>query len=122
SYKIGPGRQEGNGRWHSTLYPPRLRGNAFLGWVRWQISVPHGWLPLSFEETFSPEQRWALRGWLPSLCPAVNEADLERWFYSGLDSSQAANAGSNASTAATDFSSDAGDGVVGWQSSVAALR
>jgi hypothetical protein len=110
-YQLAPGR-EGNGRCLSTLQPPLLRGNAFLGRVRWQVGLPASWLPLYAGEGITMEQRWGLRGWLPAPRAAVAGADLERWF----------SADSGTPPSEEDLEAAGTPSLVGWQTNLRPLR
>jgi hypothetical protein len=101
-------RMAGWGGWplQVTFVPPRLRGDALLGRVRWQLVLPGDWLVLAAGGA-TLEQRWGRRGWLLAPVPAVGGAELEHWF-GGPDA------------AAADEASPAD--VVAWQTRAQPLR
>lgn len=85
-YQLGPPSEPrvgwANWRVQTALTPPRLRGPVFLGRVRWLLTLPGDWTPLTAGSNVAFEQRWSLRGWLLAPGPAATAADLERWLTS----------------------------------------
>src|SRR5262249_8800908 len=45
-YQLAPGRSRGRGPFYIALTPPEPRGDFYLGRVRWQVTLPHGWLAM----------------------------------------------------------------------------
>jgi hypothetical protein len=112
-YQLAPGHETDRGfgpggswRLLTTFHPPLLRGQVFLGRVRWQIGLPAGVVPLYPADGASAEQRWGWRGWMPAPRAALSSADLERWF-SGAES---------------DTRSDEEPSLVCWQTSLTPLH
>jgi hypothetical protein len=80
AFVLTPGRISGSHALVSTLQPPFLHGDLGLAPVRWQVVLPPTWLPLFHRESFPSGFKWGLRGWLLAPQPALDGADLERWF------------------------------------------
>jgi hypothetical protein len=70
--------------------PPRLRGAALVGAVRWHVSLPGNEFVLPGDERTVLDQRWGLRRFLPAPVPARTGEDLENWFRAGVDEAQTA--------------------------------
>ncbi|MFN4259828.1 MAG: hypothetical protein ACK4RK_11055 [Gemmataceae bacterium] len=64
----------------TSFQPPQLRGNVFLGRVRWQVELPGNWVAFEQGRGTTVEQQWGLRGWLPAPRASASHDDLERWF------------------------------------------
>jgi hypothetical protein len=60
------------------LHAPEFAGNVLVRQVRWQISLPGGWLPLVAGENAGPQQ-WTWRGGLLTPQPGLTSAQLEQW-------------------------------------------
>jgi hypothetical protein len=80
-YQAAPGRITGNHLLQSTLVVPVPRGDLGQAPVRWQVTLPGGWVPILFSGSLAVEQRVGWRGWLLAPRPALTPADLERWFF-----------------------------------------
>jgi hypothetical protein len=78
-YQLAPGRSRGRGPFYIALTPPEPRGDVYLGRVRWQVTLPHGWLAMHVGGGSQTEQRWEWHGGLLTPGPATSPADLERW-------------------------------------------
>jgi hypothetical protein len=78
-YELSPGRT-GGGLLRTVLHPPVLRGLSGQEILRWQVTLPPGWVPLSPEGGPGGERTWARRGWLLAPRLVMTSADLERWF------------------------------------------
>ncbi len=78
SYSLSPGRPGSMGSVQSVLQPPLLRGDPGTGPLRWAVTLPPSWLPLSHDGT-SSDYRWGWRGWLLALRPSATATELERW-------------------------------------------
>ena len=78
-YQILPGTTAGNNTVQAALYPPILRGDVFLGRLRWQVAGPRGWVALYQGGGYTSEQGWEWRGGLWTPHPSVTAADLESW-------------------------------------------
>lgn len=112
-YQLVPGREaDKSGKWLTTLQPPLLRGNVFLGRVRWQVGLPSNWLPLYAGDGITVEQRWGLRGWLPAPRSAVSGVELERWFSTA----------SGTTLSEEELETAGMPSLVGWQTSLKPLR
>jgi hypothetical protein len=74
-----PRGQSAMGPWQSSWQPPVLDGQVLLGKVLWQVTLPASVLAVSARGEATTEQRWAWRGWLPALVPAVSGSELEQW-------------------------------------------
>lgn len=70
-------------RWEHVLLPPKVRGAAFVGEVRWQIGFPADDVLFSTHWNSRLEQRWAWRRFLFVPEPAYGGAELEQWFANG---------------------------------------
>ena len=61
AYQVAPSRGAfaglGDGPFQASLRPPRLPGDPGLAPVRWQVTLPSGWVPLSAEGALAPEDR-----------------------------------------------------------------
>jgi hypothetical protein len=79
TYQLPRGQHTPDGLWHTTLHPPTLEGQAILGKVLWQVTLPPSALAVSARGDATTEQRWAWRAWLPALEPALSSGDLEQW-------------------------------------------
>jgi hypothetical protein len=79
TYQLPAGRTTG-GFMQAVLPPPGVRGDPGTTPVRWQISLPAGWVALGPETGPGVGRTWARRGWLVTPVLAVSSADLERWF------------------------------------------
>lgn len=111
-YQASPGRLAGNQLWQSTLIVPVLRGDLGQAPVRWQVSLPAGWVPVSFMGSLAAEQHWGWRGWLLAPRPALTSGDLERWFF-----------GPETATAVDDHDwAAAGVSFTGWRNGLEPLR
>lgn len=75
-YRLPSSFGEGKRPWQTTLFAPRFRGEAFVGKVRWQATVPDGWVSLA---PVGQEFRWGLHGWLLGSQPAFSSAELDAW-------------------------------------------
>ncbi|MCI0638521.1 MAG: hypothetical protein L0Y72_03040 [Gemmataceae bacterium] len=69
-----------------TLQPPRIRGEALVGKVRWQVQMPGHWV--AFVSEGGMDYRWGWEGWLLGPEASVTAADLESWLL-GRDSGEA---------------------------------
>src|SRR5262249_54410454 len=78
-YRRARGRPESEGVCQTILPPPELLGNVFLGHVRWQVTLPPRWMPITVEGNAVVEQHLGLRGWLVGPVPDHGSAELERW-------------------------------------------
>ncbi len=78
-YDLPRNQPEAEGPWQTALHPPEILGNVFLGRVRWQVTMPHSWVPVVAGADVHPEQVWAWDGWLPAPEPALNAAELDEW-------------------------------------------
>jgi hypothetical protein len=78
-YQLPRDQPAPEGLWQTTLNPPGLEGNVFVGKVRWQVTLPSNQMALAARGDAINEQQWRWRGWLPSLEPAVSRNDLELW-------------------------------------------
>jgi hypothetical protein len=74
-----------NGAWQTGMWPPVLRGEVFLGLVRWQVEMPAGWMPLYRAGGYTIEQGWVWRGGLLAPRPPINAGELETWLTAGTD-------------------------------------
>jgi hypothetical protein len=79
SYPLPRNQPEPEGLWQTSLHPPEILGNVFLGRVRWQVALPGSWVPVVLGADAHPEQDWGWQGWLLAPEPALTGADLERW-------------------------------------------
>jgi hypothetical protein len=79
SYQIPAGRAA-SGLVQTVLSPPVLKGDLGRAPVRWQVSLPPGWVALAPEVGPGTERTWARRGWLLAPRLTTTSADLERWF------------------------------------------
>lgn len=73
------------GSWRLGFVPPKLRGAALAGSVRWHISLPGNEFVLPGDDRTVLDQRWGLRRFMPAPVPSRNAEDLENWFRAGLD-------------------------------------
>jgi hypothetical protein len=73
------GQPTAEGLWHNTLHPPVLEGQAILGKVLWQVTLPPSTLAVSARGEATTEQRWGWHGGLPALDTALSGAELEQW-------------------------------------------
>jgi hypothetical protein len=78
-YQLTPGHPRPEGFCQTTLDPPVLVGNVFLGRVRWQVTLPQSMLAIGARGDASTEHSLQWRGWLPSLEPSISTTDLEQW-------------------------------------------
>jgi hypothetical protein len=81
-YQLPRGQPTTDGLWHTTLHPPVLEGKAYVGKVRWQVTLPPGLLAVAARGDATTENHWAWRGWLPALEPTQNTGQLEEWLTS----------------------------------------
>jgi hypothetical protein len=72
-----PASQSGAGE--SVYYPPLIQSAAFVGPIRWQVTVPTGGIPLLTNGAIA-EFRWRLR---PLGLTPVAADNLDRWFRTG---------------------------------------
>jgi hypothetical protein len=79
TYQV-PAVKTSTGFLQSVLSPPVVRGDPGATPVRWQISLPAGWVPLGPEAGPGIGRTWAWHGWLFAPGLAVTSADLDRWF------------------------------------------
>lgn len=79
TYRLPRNQPEGEGLWQTSLHPPEVLGNVFLGRVRWQVTLPPGWLPVALGSDVHAEVEWGWRGWLPGPQAAETAAKLEEW-------------------------------------------
>jgi hypothetical protein len=56
-----------------------LRGDVFLGRVRWQVNLPGTRVALPPPGCAAAETHWVRRGWLLAPEPALTGGDLEQW-------------------------------------------
>lgn len=63
-----------------TLQPPVLRGTSDQSLVRWQITLPSGWVPLAPEGGPGGDRSWSFHRRLLTPRLTITNADLERWF------------------------------------------
>lgn len=119
SYQLAPGRASGDNRSLMTLHPPQMRGNPFIGSVRWQVSLPSNSVAIYHDRTVTAEQQWDWQGWLLAPRPSRSSADVERWFQAGTES-LALPADPGLLTWSQELST--GSGLVGWQSTLAPVR
>jgi hypothetical protein len=92
-YQIAPGQIGPTGpSWagaigplKTVLYPPRLRGQAGLGMVRWQVTLPPDWVVLCDDSTLPGDLAWVWRGRLVGTRPDSSNSDLEHWLAEALD-------------------------------------
>ncbi len=80
AYQLPGARAAGGWNVQTSIVPPLLKGNVLYHQVRWQVSLPPGWVPLSHGGGHFAEQKWAWRGRLLAPRPAVSAADLAQWF------------------------------------------
>jgi hypothetical protein len=80
AYKMPGDRAVGGWHVQSTFTPPFLLGKVLYRQIRWQVTLPPGWVSLSHDGGHFAEQKWAWRGRLLGPRPAVSPADLARWF------------------------------------------
>jgi hypothetical protein len=66
------------------LVPPRIRGAAFDGPVRWRVALPGGTVPL-LTDGGAAEQRWLFRSGAVVPVAGSSDAALDRWFETGSD-------------------------------------
>lgn len=83
-YELGADQQVEQYGWRSTLYPPSIRGQEFLGRLRWQVSMPEGWITWSPGDNRASRLRWGLRGGLLRPLIATTTDELERWLAPNL--------------------------------------
>jgi hypothetical protein len=83
-YQLATNR-DSSSRWQTTVQPPLLRGSVLAGRVRWQIQTPADRVVIATSGSAAAEQQWGLRHGLLAPRPAATAADLERWFYGGLE-------------------------------------
>jgi hypothetical protein len=83
TYQVTTGQGGVVGALKSALQPVALPGLMTGLPVRWQIDLPPGSVPVPLEGHAS--WRWGRRGWLLAPRPAVNNGDLERWFWGDGD-------------------------------------
>src|SRR5204862_7389340 len=67
-YKLPPSFTDSKRLWRTTLSAPQFRGEAFLGLVRWQVSLPYSWVALV---SGNIDYRWGLQGWLLGPEPSI---------------------------------------------------
>lgn len=79
TYQLPAGRTAG-GFMQAVLPPPAVRGDPGTTPVRWQISLPAGWVALGPETGPGVGRTWVRRGWLLTPALAVTSAEPERWF------------------------------------------
>lgn len=63
--------------------PPVLLATAYTGPVRWQVTVPPGFLPVVTGSAGQIEQRWRWRLGMIAPAAAVTDEELDRWFRAG---------------------------------------
>jgi len=88
SYQLPRGQPAKESPWQTTLNPPTLEGDAFLGKVRWQVTLPPSMLAVAARGDATTEHVWQWRGWLPSLEPGISSHELELWL-TGQDLAEA---------------------------------
>ena len=71
----------GRGREYA-YQPPRLPSAAFVGALRWQVTVPPGFVPLLIDGA-SPEMGWRWRGGGVAPVAAGSPEELEQWLRAG---------------------------------------
>jgi hypothetical protein len=101
AYQLPAERGQESGTWRTVVVPPLPRGEPGRFPVRFQVHLPAAWVPLYPEGGFTFEQSWGWRGWLPAPRPALDDADLERWFEPRPGNAEAA-AGSSGQGAGAD--------------------
>jgi len=79
AYQLPRNQPEPEGLWQTILHPPEILGNVFLGRVRWQVTVPEGWVPVTAGADIHLEQSWGWHGWLPAPEPSQDIGQLEEW-------------------------------------------
>ena len=79
TYQLPRGQPTREGLWHTTLHPPVLDGDVFLGKVRWQVTLASSQLAVAARGDATTDQEWQWRGWLPALAPGLTTNDLELW-------------------------------------------
>ena len=80
NYQLPRGQPTKEGQCQTTLNPPTLEGDVFLGKVRWQVALPPSMLAVAARGAATTEHDWQWRGWLPSLEPRMTTSELEQWF------------------------------------------
>jgi hypothetical protein len=99
--------------WHTLLQPLKLRGEVFLGRVRWQVELPPGWVALSQGGGHTTEHRWIWRGGLLTPRPGRTAADLQRWLMADTDTAALGEGGG---------SEDSEPSLVFWQTALAPVH
>lgn len=79
AYQLTRNQAETEGLWQTVLHPPELLGDVFLGRVRWQVTMPSGWVPVVLGADVQVEQEWGWQGWVFAPGPVTTPAELERW-------------------------------------------
>src|SRR5690606_20767982 len=64
----------------TTLKSPVVRG-ASQPLVRWQVTLPPDWLPLTPQQGVGAGRVWVRDGWLFEARPALTSADLDDWLH-----------------------------------------
>ncbi len=89
NYRLSSARAAGwAGNWRLGFFPPRLRGAALVGSVRWHVSMPGNEFVLPGDDRTILDQRWGLRRFLPAPVPSRTADDLEHWFSAEVDESR----------------------------------
>jgi hypothetical protein len=79
TYQLPRDHLHNEGFLQTGLHAPEFAGNVIVRQVRWQVSLPGGWLPLVGNESLSGPLQWAWRGGLLTPQPAQTSAQLEQW-------------------------------------------
>jgi len=80
-YQVSPGRGAA-GVFQTTLTPPKLVGDLGQAPMRWEVTLPPGWLALGPEVGAAAPWTAAYRNLLLTPQLALTSADLERWLAS----------------------------------------
>ncbi len=78
-YQLPRDHLHNEGVWQTGLHAPEFAGNVQVPQVRWQVSLPGGWVPLVAGEDTGSAPQWEWRGGLLTPQPPQTSAQLEEW-------------------------------------------